>query len=93
MSSFDVLSTMIVQLPEPMRPAMNQIGQMMKAMKDELTSHSADNQQQFDGVSGQITQLAARTSAVETGITGLNNLMTGISARFDEIDKKYRYPR
>ena len=66
---------------------MNHIGQMMKAWKDELTSHSADNQQQFDGVSGQITQMAARISAMETGVTGINNLMTSISGRFDAIDK------
>ena len=88
MSSFEVLSTMIAQLPEAMRPAMNQVGQMMKAMKDELTSHSADNQQQFDDVTGQIIQLAARTSLVETGINGINNLMTGVSARLDAVDKK-----
>ena len=79
---------MIAQLPEAMRPAMNQIGQMMKAMKDELTSHCADNQQQFDGVTGQITQLATRISLVETGINGINSLMTGLSGRLDAVDKK-----
>ena len=88
MSSFEVLSTMIAQLPDPVRSAMNQIGQMIKAMKDELTSHSSDNQQQFDGVTGKITQLAARISLVETGVTGINNLMTGVSGRLDAVDKK-----
>ena len=89
MSSFDVLGTLIGQLPEPMRPTLTQLGQMLKAMKDELTSHSADNQGYLNVVATQLTQVASRVSNVESSMTGFSTLLTGVSSRLDDFDKRF----
>ena len=86
MSAFDVLNTLVAQVPAQLQPALQQVGRIMQDLKNELGGHAVDNVTSFGDVQTRMQQFADRLSAVEAGVTAVNGTMVSISSKLDAAE-------
>ena len=87
MAAFDVLSNLIAQAPEQLRPVLTHLGRIAQDSRGELLSHIGDNTAEFGSVATTITQLADRVATVENSVTGINGTLVTISAQVDAMSQ------
>ena len=87
MSALEVLNTLIASAPANLQPVLSQLGRITQELKTQLGGHATDNVAQFDDVSTRMTQIAARASDLENGITSINTTLVTISSKFDIVDQ------
>ena len=85
-SAFDVLTGLIAQLPESLKPVVTHIGVMMKQQSGALVTHVGDNNNTYSDFTRVTGQLTDRTGVIEGSVVAINATLVQISQKLDGMD-------
>ena len=74
-NQFEVLTGLIVAMPENVQPMFNHAGQMMQNIVNDLGSRVNDNVNDIQRIESLATSQAVRLSAAETAVTSVQKTL------------------
>ena len=91
-NQLELLKQLIGAAPEPMKPSLNQIGNMMEANAKEFTGHVGDNMNDMSRLESLHTANSERLASVTNGLSQAQQSLVDMSARLDTIEKNLASP-